>query len=69
MKDIIIEMIDQAEEFENCELIETIRKLINKFVTTINCPSDWRSIGKELANKYSVDSWVYESLQLWDFED
>lgn len=64
MKDIIIEMIAQAEDERNLDLISSIRDLINRFSATCNCPSNWRSIGRELAWEYPKDSWVYENLGL-----
>lgn len=69
MKDIIIEMIAQAEDERNLDLISSIRDLIDKLSGTFNCPSNWRDIGGELATEYPEDSWVYENLGLDDYAE
>ena len=58
MENIIREMIEKAiyyKETIGCideayDLIRFTRDLIDKFAETINCPSNWRSIGEELAD-------------------
>ena len=45
------------------------RDLIEQFAETINCPSNWRSIGEELAEEYKDNSWVYDELELWNYVD
>ena len=69
MKDIIIEMIAQAEDERNLDLISSIRDLLSRFSITYNCPSNWRSIGRELATEYPKDSWAYENLWLDDYAE
>lgn len=72
MKEIIKSMIEQAEAEENYSLMENIKQLIDKFSETINCPSNWRSIGEELAKEYGNEyrnGWIYEELQLWNYEE
>ena len=69
MEDIIREMIWQAEKEDNCQLIRYVKQLIDEFATTINCPSNWRSIGEELAEEYKDNTWVYDELELWNYED
>lgn len=57
-----IEKIDEAHE-----LIGFVRELIDKFADTINCPSNWRSIGEKLAYEYKNNSWVFDELELWNY--
>jgi len=28
-----------------------------------------RNIGEKLANEYNSDSWVYENMELWNYND
>ena len=67
MKETILLMIKQAEEEENYSLINYVRSLIEEFAETINCPSNWRSIGSELAQMYDSSDWVYGELELWNY--
>ena len=77
MKNIIREMIEKAiyyKETIGCideayDLIRFTRDLIDKFAETINCPSNWRSIGEELAEEYKDNSWIYDELELWNHVD
>lgn len=73
MKDTIIAMIELAEKNEDYELMDYIRNIIEELTSTINCPSNWRDIGTELAEKYSKkygsEQWIYETLQLWDYAE
>ena len=69
MEQIIINMIAQAEREESWELISQIKELISHFAMTMNCPSNWRSIGETLTQSYDEDSWVYEELELWNYKD
>lgn len=68
MYDIIKNMIKQAEAQENYDLIEYVRQLIYEFSDTINCPSNWRDIGERLVQEYDCGTWVYEELELWNYE-
>lgn len=68
MKDIIKDLIQLAEENEDYELIYQIRRLIQELALTYNAPSNWRNVASELQNEYTNDSWVYEQLELWDYE-
>lgn len=61
-------MIEQAGIEENYSLIYYVKHIIEDFVDTINCPSNWRDIGERLAKEYDCNSWVYEELGLWDYE-
>ena len=67
MEEIIREMIKQADTERNVTLIKYVRQLICEFADTINCPSNWRGIGEELAKEYDPESWIYEELALWDY--
>lgn len=77
MKNIIKDMIEKAiwyyedidRENEAFELIRFVKELINKFSETINCPSNWRDIGTELVEEYKDNSWVYDELELWNYEE
>jgi len=69
MEKIIMEMIEKAEQNQDYELIEFVKKLINTMALTINCPSDWRYIAGNLRNQYDIDEWVYEMLELWNYGD
>ena len=74
MEDIIKDMIEKAVYYKDTigatdeayELIRFVRELIDRFAGAINCPSNWRKIGEELASEYPEDSWVYEELELWN---
>ena len=77
MENIIREMIEKAIYYketiksidEAYDLIRFTRDLIDKFAETINCPSTWRSIGEELVEEYKDNSWIYDELELWNYED
>lgn len=75
MENVIREMIEKSIYYketigsidEAYDLIRFVRDLIDKFVSTINCPSNWRNIGEELAEEYKDNSWVYDELELWNY--
>ena len=77
MKETIKDMIEKAIWYyeqidrvdEAYELIRFVRELIDKFAETINCPSNWRDIGTELAAEYKDNSWVFYELELWNYEE
>lgn len=77
MKNTIKDMIEKAIWYyeqidrvdEAYELIRFVRELIDKFAETINCPSNWRDIGTELAEEYKNNSWVFDELELWNYEE
>ena len=77
MENIIREMIEKAIYYketiksidEAYELIRFTRDLIEQFAETINCPSNWRDIGSKLAEEYDPSTWVWEELELWNYED
>lgn len=69
MEETIRKMIKQAETEKNISLIGYTKELLDEFAVTINCPSNWRDLGTELAEEYNSGSWVYEKLGLWDYVD
>lgn len=77
MENIIKEMVEKAIYYyeqidrvdEAYELIRFVRDLIDKMAVTINCPSNWRGIGEELAQEYKDNSWVFDELELWNYEE
>lgn len=69
MGTIIREMVMQADDERNYDLIRSVKEILDEFAFTINCPSDWRCIGEELEGEYPEDSWVYENLELCNFID
>lgn len=77
MEEIIREMIKKAIYYreklgfvdEANDLLRFARDLIDRFSMTINCPSNWRNIGTELAEEYKENSWVFDELELWNYEE
>ncbi len=77
MKETIKDMIEKAIWYyeqidridEAYELIRFVRDLIIEFADTINCPSNWRDIGNELVEEYKDNSWVFDELELWNYEE
>lgn len=68
MEKIISDMIEQAEANEDLELLEYARRLVEELADTINCPSNWRNVGEQLAQKYKDNDWVYSYMQLYYYE-
>ena len=58
MKDVIKEMIAQADDERNFELIRWIKEILDEFTLTCDCPSDWRYIGAELARECQTEQQV-----------
>ena len=69
MEIIIRMMINQAETEENYSLIGYAKQIVDELADTINAPSNWRSIGEELANEYDESDWVYEEMELWNHKE
>lgn len=77
MENIIKEMVEKAIWYkenlnfidEAYDLLKFVRELIYQLSITINCPSNWRYIGTELAREYKNNSWIYEELDLWNYEE
>ena len=68
MKNIIIELIEYAKRTHDYEIAERANDILSEFSETCNCPSNWRSLGKELAEKYKDNEWIMESCRLYDFD-
>ncbi|MCI8373751.1 MAG: hypothetical protein HFI75_15420 [Lachnospiraceae bacterium] len=69
MEQTIREIIMQADDEKNFDLIRWVKDILDEFSSTYNCPPDWRYIGTNLAANYPADSWVYENLELYNFTD
>ena len=69
MEQTIREIIMQADDERNFDLIRWVKDILDEFSSACNCPPDWRYIGAGLANEYPADSWVYENLELNNFTD
>lgn len=77
MENIIKSMIEKAIYYkenlsfydEARELLQFVAQLIEQMSLTINCPSNWRIIGTELAEEYKDNSCIFDELELWNYED
>lgn len=76
MENIIKSMIEKAIYYDNLEhydeareILQFVRDLIEQMALTINCPSDWRNIGSELAEEYKNNTWIFDELELWNYEE
>ncbi|EOT24188.1 hypothetical protein AALD74_23990 [Lachnospiraceae bacterium 48-21] len=67
MEQTIREIIAQADDERNFDLIRWVKDILDEFASTHNCPLDWRHIGVGLVGEYTADSWVYENLELYNF--
>lgn len=74
MKQIIIEMIRQAEEqkskndFDSYDYTcNNIYNILSELAQTYNCPCEWRQLGQEIAETYHKTR-IYEDAKLYDFE-
>lgn len=76
MEKIIRDMVEKAIYYkenlklydEARELLQFAREIIDEMATTINCPSNWRDIGEELAEEYKDNDWVFDGLELWNHD-
>lgn len=68
MENIIREMIESANNHHDYEMADVVYKLLSRFSTTFNCPSNWRNLGEQMAQEYAENDWVMENCKLWDFE-
>ena len=76
MENIIREMIEKARYYDSLEnydeareMLYFVRDLIQQMALTINCPSNWRNIGTELAEEYKDNTWIFDELELWNYEE
>ena len=62
-------MLFRSGESENDnDLLDIAGEIIDELSTTYNAPSDWRSVGENLADIYK-GTWVYDRMNLWEYED
>ena len=66
MEKTIREIIMQADDEKNFDLIRLVKEILDEFASAC-CPPDWQSIGTKLAGEYPEYSWVYENLELYDY--
>lgn len=69
MKNIIIEMIEKARDEQDYDLAKITKELIDELAETWNAPSNWRNIGEEIAKEYDKNSWIYEAMNLYEYEE
>ena len=69
MKKIILALVDKADDKKDFDLAKIARDLINEFALTWNAPCSWGDIAEELSREYNKDSWVYEAMELWEYEE
>ena len=67
MENIIEDMICSAYRHEDYEMAAMAYKIMSEFATTINCPSNWREIGENMAGKFAANDWLMENCKLYDF--
>ncbi len=67
MENIIKEMIMQADDERNLDLIRLIKEMIEEFayIDIIF----YQRLGIKLEKEYPKNSWVYKNLELWNFVD
>ena len=75
MKNIVKSIIEAAQECKNggnydtaSSLADIAKNLIDEMSSAMNCPSNWRDIGEELAEEYRGDGWVMENCKLYEYE-
>lgn len=77
MENIINEMIvvaiydkEKLNLMSECyDLLRFVKLLVDKMAITINCPSNWRSIGEQLAQEYKYNDFIFNELELWNYEN
>jgi len=57
----LLEMALNCEDINTKIQLEEVRNLLDEISCTINCPSNWRSIKKELMKEYADD---YDALEI-----
>ena len=67
MENIIKEMIMQADDERNLDLIRLIKEMIEEFAY-IDIVF-YQKLGIKLEKEYPKNSWVYKNLELWNFVD
>ncbi|MCI8299446.1 MAG: hypothetical protein HFI69_03700 [Lachnospiraceae bacterium] len=69
MEQTIREIIMQADDEKNFDLIRWVKDILDEFASTYNYPPDWQRIGAVLADEYPAESWVYRNLGLYNFTE
>lgn len=76
MKNVVKNIIETAQERKNNGEYDTAfflgdiaKDLIDEMANTINCPSNWRDIGEELAEEYRNNDWVMENCKLYEYKN
>lgn len=68
MKNIVRNLLEMAMNCDDLnikmQLEEEVGNLLTKLSSTINCPSDWRSIKEELMEEYADDN---DALQIIEY--
>ena len=71
MEKIIDDMICAAWRHNDEEMATAAYSLMAQFAKTINCPSNWREIGRNMAGKYIGvgwdNGWIEENCKLYEF--
>ena len=73
MQEILERLIEFAIEAEDADvqstILEEVNNILEELTETINCPYEWREIGKYLADTYNTQEYnvVYEALQLYNY--
>lgn len=68
METVIRDMIECVDLLRDEEMANAVYKLLSTFASTINCPSNWRDLGEQMAVEYAGNDWIMENCRLWDFE-
>ena len=69
METIILDIIKKAEVNKDYELLYYVKKMLDEFARTVNCPLSWKEMGATIASLYNTESWIYEELELWNHVD
>lgn len=69
MEQTIRDIVMQADDERNLDLIYWIKEILDEFSSTHNCPLYWQRIGAVLADEYPAESWVYRNLGLYNFTE
>lgn len=69
MENIIRDMISAVYRHGDREMATHAYKIMSEFARTINCPSNWRSIGEKMAEEFSGNDWIEEYCLLYEFNN
>ena len=74
MQEILERLIELAIETEDADvqstILEEVKNILEELTEIINCPYEWREVGRYLADKYNTQKYnfVYEELQLYNYQ-